>query len=368
MPTRRAILTGAAGAVALGTGGAALYFRQQSERYADYAAHLRSPLEDDAGVAGLIRYACLAPNSHNTQAWQFVMNGNRVDIVPDFSRRTPVVDPDDHHLYVSLGCALENLLLAAESRGLAGEVVPLEEGRGGVSVTLKSGGASMDPLDQALFASIPKRQSTRSVYSGAPVAADYLATLGRVSRVSGVRLSLLTERKMIDRVRDLVVEGNSLQMDDPAFLRELRDWIRFSPSAAIATGDGLYAAASGNPSLPDWIGPIAFRLAVTKSAENDKYIRQIDSSAGVAVFAADRADPIGWMAAGRACQRFCLAATALGLKAAFINQPVEVAALRAPLVETAGLSGLRPDIVLRFGYGAPLPYSPRRPVADVIRA
>ncbi|MCL6706762.1 nitroreductase family protein [Pseudomonas sp. R2.Fl] len=368
MPTRRAILTGAAGALALGAGGTVLYARQQASRYADYAARLRAPLENDAGVAGLVRYACLAPNSHNTQAWQFVMNGSRVDILPDFSRRTPVVDPDDHHLYVSLGCALENLLLAAESRGLSGEASLIEEGRGGVSVALAGDDVTMDPLEQALFDAIPKRQSTRSVYSGASVAADRLATLGRVSRMSGVSLSMLTERAMIDRVRDLVVEGNGHQMDDPAFLRELRDWIRFSPSAAIATGDGLYTASSGNPSLPEWVGSVAFRLAFTKSAENDKYARQIDSSAGIAVFAAERADPAGWIAAGRACQRFCLAATALGLKTAFVNQPVEVAALRAPLAETAGLSGLRPDIVLRFGYGDPLPYSPRRPVAEVIRA
>lgn len=226
----------------------------------------------------------------------------------------------------------------------------------------------MDPLEQALFDAIPKRQSTRSVYSGAPVAADQLATLGRVSRVNGVRLSMLTERAMVDRVRDLVVEGNGLQMDDPAFLRELRDWIRFSASTAIAMGDGLYAAASGNPPLPEWMGSVAFRLAFTKAAENEKYARQIDSSAGVAVFAAERADPAGWIAVGRACQRFCLAATALGLKTAFINQPVEVAQLRPRLADTAGLAGLRPDIVLRFGYGATLPYSPRRPMADVIRA
>ena len=33
-----------------------------------------------------------------------------------------------------------------------------------------------------------------------------------------------------------------------------------------------------------------------------------------------------WIEVGRACQRFALQATALGLKCAFINQPVEVPA------------------------------------------
>jgi hypothetical protein len=70
--------------------------------------------------------------------------------------------------------------------------------------------------------------------------------------------------------------------------------------------------------------------------------------------------------AGRACQRFALQATALGLKHAFINQPVEVASLRPEMATLVGLPGRRPDIVMRFGYGPALPFSARRPVASVI--
>ncbi|TIV28761.1 MAG: Tat pathway signal protein, partial [Mesorhizobium sp.] len=72
-----------------------------------------------------------------------------------------------------------------------------------------------------------------------------------------------------------------------------------------------------------------------------------------------------WIRVGQACQRFALAATSLGLKLAFINQPVEVARLRADLAGIVGETR-RPDIVMRFGYGPALPFSPRRPVASVI--
>jgi hypothetical protein len=57
-----------------------------------------------------------------------------------------------------------------------------------------------------------------------------------------------------------------------------------------------------------------------------------------------------------------LQATALGLKHAFVNQPVEVASLRPELASFAGLPGRRPDLVMRFGYGPTLPFSARRPV------
>lgn len=54
----------------------------------------------------------LAPSSHNTQCWRFHIGERSSTIAPDLARRCPVVDPDDHHLYVSLGCATENLAQA----------------------------------------------------------------------------------------------------------------------------------------------------------------------------------------------------------------------------------------------------------------
>ncbi|MEO5621100.1 MAG: Tat pathway signal protein, partial [Cypionkella sp.] len=77
-------------------------------------------------------------------------------------------------------------------------------------------------------------------------------------------------------------------------------------------------------------------------------------------------DPEHWVLAGRACQRFALQATALGLKHAFLNQPVEVPELRAGLAALVGLPGRRPDIVMRFGRGAAMPFSARRPVEAVM--
>jgi hypothetical protein len=82
----------------------------------------------------------------------------------------------------------------------------------------------------------------------------------------------------------------------------------------------------------------------------------------------ERDDQEHWVRAGRASQRFALQATALGLKHAFINQPVEVAALRPRLASLVGLPSRRPDLVMRFGYGPMMPFSPRRPVKAVLAA
>ena len=72
------------------------------------AAATRATLSQRPEMLDLRRHATLAPNGHNTQPWRFRVGQNRIEIVPDFSRRTPIVDPDDHHIFVSLGCAAEN--------------------------------------------------------------------------------------------------------------------------------------------------------------------------------------------------------------------------------------------------------------------
>jgi hypothetical protein len=126
-------------------------------------------------------------------------------------------------------------------------------------------------------------------------------------------------------------------MRDKAFMDELISWMRFSEADAVATLDGLFSSASGNPAFPEWIARLLLPLFFTETGENKKYREHIESSAGVVVLVADTADKANWMAVGRACQRFGLQATALGLKYAFINQPVEVEALRTQFASFLGI-------------------------------
>jgi len=360
---RRNILVGAGGALLL-AGAGTFAWKSAVGSMADYRNHagrLRARLPQNPEVVDLIRFATLAANGHNTQPWLFRVEKSVIEILPDHSRRTPVVDPDDHHLFVSLGCAAENLLIAANASGRPGDL-ETAEGKSGVRFRYSDGQARSEPL----LAAIPARQSTRAEFDRRSLPAADMKALEQAGAIPGVRMVILAERQQIDGVRDLVIAGNSTQMADPAFVRELKQWLRFNPRGAMAAGDGLFAAASANPVLPNLLGGIAFERFFTIEGENDKYARHIGTSVGIAVFMSERDDEAHWIAAGRACQRFALTATSLGVKHAFINQPVEVARLRPELAALVGESGKRPDIVMRFGYGPVLPYSLRRPVEAVM--
>lgn len=309
----------------------------------------------------LVRCATLAPSSHNTQCWKFALEDMAITILPDLSRICPSVDPDNHHVFVSLGCAAENLVQAAWAHGLKAEI-SFDATRDAVRVTLTPTPAQAS----ALFNAIPARQCTRGDYDGKPLSRAELDLLERAGTSNGVRMLLLTERPAMERVLEYVVQGNTAQMADPVFVKELKSWIRFNGTDAVRTRDGLFSVASGNPAIPKWLGDLAFGWFFTTQGENDKYARQIRSSAGIAVFVGQVADMAHWVEVGRCYERFALQATALGIRNAFLNQPVEVPSVRSPFADAIGLTGQRPDLVVRFGRGPALPPSLRRPVQAVL--
>ena len=308
----------------------------------------------------LVRCATLAPSSHNTQCWKFRLASRSIAILPDFARRCPVVDPDDHHLFISLGCATENLVQAAAAHGFMSHTALAGQG---VDILLEP----TRPTASALFQAITLRQSTRGEFDGQALSGPELKQLSQAGTGAGVHALLLTARPAMEQVLALVAEGNGAQLRDPAFVDELKAWIRFGEAEAIRTGDGLFARCSGNPALPRWLGSPLLDLFLTAEGENDKYARQVRSSAGIAVFASKRTHPQQWMEVGRAFERFALQATAMGVRTAHLNQPVEVPALRQQLAAWLGIGGWRPHLVVRFGRGPAMPRSLRRAIDAIDR-
>jgi hypothetical protein len=317
---------------------------------------------DQAGtLLELLRYATLAPSGHNTQPWRFRVEPDRIVLLPDLTRRLPVVDPEDRELFISLGCAAENLAAAGPSLGL--EPVLSVSPDGTVQATLEKRGRASSV---AMLEAIAQRQCSRSRYDGKPVPADDIAALEQAARGPGVRAVFLTDSARVDAIAGYVMEGDRVQLADERFVDELKAWIRFSDAEALQRRDGLSARAGGNPSVPRWIGNLAFGMMATPDGQAERDAAAIRSGAGAVVFFSEQDDRRAWIETGRAWERFALRSTILGIRHAFLNQPAEVPALREQLEAYLASGGWRAQLVARFGYGPLMPYSLRRPVEAVL--
>ena len=210
----------------------------------------------------LVRYATLAPSGHNTQPWKFSIGENNIRIFPDFTRRLLVVDPDNLELDISLGCALENLVISARYAGYDSEVEYFPEGEPTecLLVNLKRSNVSKDNI---LFRAIPKRQTNRRAYNKQQIPKADLKKLESVPKEDGVTSLVLTAPGIIGQIIELVKEGNNIQMNDKAFMDELISWIRFSDAEAEKFRDGLTSRAMGRSPAPGWLGRMFMKLFVS---------------------------------------------------------------------------------------------------------
>jgi hypothetical protein len=310
----------------------------------------------------LVRLATLAASSHNAQPWKFKIDRNTITIFPDFSRRLPSVDPDDSHLFKSLGCAAENLVHAASAQGYQASVA-FDAKQDAVVIGLERSPAV---TPSALFNAITARQCVRLEYDGKPVDGPQRDSIEYAARGEGIAPLLLTSKSQMDAMTDYVTQGNMAQFQDDDFVKELRDWVRFSNEEAIRSGDGLASAVNGQPSVPTWFGKTIFSLVTSGKKQADIDAKNIRSSAGIIAFVGERDDKANWVEAGRAYERFALQAASFGIRNAFINQPVEVRSLRSQLHASLNVTNKHVHLIARYGYGPTTLHSLRRPINDVI--
>ncbi len=317
---------------------------------------------DPANPTSWIHAATLAPNGHNAQPWKFLSQGRQITLRADFDRRLAVVDPADRELFISLGAALENLILAAQADGYqpSAEYFPADD-PDGLQVTFQNSHPPANPL----FAAIPLRQSTRSEYDSQPLPDTELSRLAAVPAEAGIGMHFYAPGDAMDILVEAVEAADQVQYADNAFLDELITWLRFNTAEATRSLDGLFTRCSGNPTVPRWIGKIFLSLSGPKemAAQDEKKLR---SSPGLVLFTSEQDDRSAWVKCGQTYERFALTATTLGIKTAFMNQPVEVGDIRATLGQSLGLGAAYPQLLARFGYADEMPRSLRRTVAQVM--
>lgn len=308
----------------------------------------------------LLRYAVLAPSGHNTQPWSFRIVPEGVDVFADHSRRLPVSDPFDRELLLSIGAAIMNLRVAAAHFGYE-STVSYDGPEPVARVTLRETCAPNARL-AALFSAIPKRHTSRAEFAAReiePFALERLCDFAE-EHAELIRFVVPHDRS---RAAELVAEADRLLMASEAWRDELAQWVRPNDGPA---GDGMCGDAFGIPGPLAALAPWMVR-SFDVGAARAKHDRElVEQAAGLIVVTCDD-DRTSLLRAGEALEGLLLTLTSVGLQYAFVNQPIEVEALRGQIWSLLR-SPKPPQLMLRIGYAAALPKAmPRRPVSAVKR-
>jgi hypothetical protein len=318
-------------------------------------------------LAYCVRYAILAPSSHNTQPWRFTLRDDRVELYADRTRNLPVIDPDNRELIISCGAALANLCVAIRHFGYEGDVSLCPQPNDADLVATVGLGRQHKPTchEENLFKAITTRRTNRSAYEDTPISLSLRCELHTACKSQGVWLTETSEAEEKRAITELVAEGDRQQMASAEFRAELADWIR---PAGAESHDGMPCYAQNIPKVRDFAAPIVARVIRTFDMGDFTAARDADlanASAVLAVLSTQTDSPADWLATGVALEHALLNARAAGVWASFLNQPVEIPELRLALAKPTGCPGI-PQILLRMGYGRECEPTPRRGVDEVL--
>jgi nitroreductase len=322
----------------------------------------------------LIGAAILAPSYWNAQPWRFEVDPEELRLTLDASRTLPACDPDQRFALLSLGAALENLLVAARAWGLQPAVQYLPFGtavRHGTSlvaarITWLPGD---QPRDRVLFAALGARRSNPRHYDGRTVTMPHRAQL--LAQVpEELRLHWLDGRPDIRRVGRLVREATETIADDRRAQAERFGWLRLSDGSAKRTGDGVTPERIGLGGPLGWLAARGMHPrsrvhgwgAGSWAHEAEDAVR---SSGALALLTTTRRQEGAAIVAGQAYERFALQATAFGLAQQPLTAPIESEKHRAALARAFGAPGEEPLLLVRLGHAKAPDPTPRRAVALV---
>jgi hypothetical protein len=306
----------------------------------------------------LLAAAMAAPSMHNSQPWRFqIRPGGTIELHADPARTLPVGDPHGRGMHIACGAALLNLRIAAAVAGWRPGIRLLPDPARRLLLAEIRLDRRYEPTwhERELHAAIPRRQTNREPFSNQAVPPGVRADLDEAAHLEGAILRFPDHNETVRLLR-LAADAERGLLAEPAYRAELTQW-----AGGPRSREGIPDSALG-PRSPEGREPVRdFTPGAHPRPTRYAWFEEHPQLAVLSTRSGGRSD---WLAAGQALERVWLTATSREISVSPLTQPLETTA--AWLVRDPRSGTEQPQMILRIGYGLPLPPgAPRRLVCDV---
>lgn len=320
---------------------------------------MRTAPVDVASLEACISAAGAAPSIYNTQPWRFRLDPDNVALevraVPERGLRH--ADPVGRALHLSVGAAVFNLRVAMAHFGWGAVVRLLPDPEDpSVLATLRLSGTGQRHTAghrPDLYPMIWRRHSSRFPFSGRPLPPNVRAELAEAAQTEGASLTLSgsAETALLLRV---ATEAEHRNHADPDRAAESRRWVHRDPdhSSEVGIPQTTLGPQDAHEQLP-------LRDFTAQRHPERLPAQPFESHPVVALLSTEHDRRSDWLRAGQALQHLLLVATAHGVRASLLHQPMEWPDLRRDLSPVPDLTG-HAQMLIRLGYGPEGPATPRR--------
>jgi len=319
----------------------------------------------------LINFAVLAPSSHNSQPWYFSVKDNSVLVFPDLERALRVGDKQNRLLYISIGCAIRNIFVAADFYNLQPEITfPDNQNTPNCAATISFSGDFNSPrsspgfLNDHLIFSIMERSVNRGKYKPMMPPKSFLEKIESLSS-SNLKIFLVSDAQRKNNLAELSVESSVELMESNKFRTELSHYVKNNLTKSPL---GIPVFGMGIPTpLSFFVSTLIKHLNMEKLTKMATERILKDHTPVFLVFATKTDSVHDWIQVGQSYQQIALMAEKEKNKTAVWASPIVSERFRRNVQDVLGTS-LKPQLVSRLGYPEKKqPHSPRLSASQVIR-
>jgi nitroreductase len=336
----------------------------------------------------------LAPSTHNTQPWRFFLDNERREIAVFLDRQSvlPASDSDGRQAVISVGCAIENIMLAGEFFGMrplldtpsipTKTVLPVSASPAGVrdarlihlsTIRFKAPKKSAVSKQDSLFNALWERKVVRAEFDPAkPISRAILHRLKKIADGKRIRLQIITDAKARFMLAELQAQADAFVFNDILFTKELGRWFLPNDSQSQVGIPGIGFGFHDAEALRIHRGLIG---ETTLEAEDSLKFsiagkRGLETSPAICLLTVQKDTPEYWLEAGRVGERMFLYLSAKGIHSAIHAGIVEVPLINRMFAGTFNREQ-RLAVLFRAGYVKDRqhllrPHSPRLSIDEIL--
>ncbi|KKR14815.1 MAG: Nitroreductase [Candidatus Falkowbacteria bacterium GW2011_GWA2_39_24] len=286
----------------------------------------------------VLNYAILAPSTHNSQPWLFKIKTPECHIYYDPKLLLPEADPKTRDLHISIGCAIENLILVAIYFNIFDSVNygPFENKEQLVTIHFKKYTGTKNNEYKRLLDTITKRINARGSFSSKPVPTDLINLISSTTQhylAEGINTHWITDKDKITRLSMLTAEGLKTAYRYPSFRKEMSHWMHHS---LTKNKDGLPGYALRIPLLLSFVLPTLVKWFDLGSLLSKLNYKSLNSAPLVVIITAAEDNQITWLKVGRFVERLMLEFNSFGWQTSIFVAAVEMGCFQNEIQKVIG--------------------------------
>ena len=313
-----------------------------------------------------IRYASLAPSSHNSQPWEFRIFGSGIEAHISAERFIKHADKNGRQTRIGLGCAVQNILLAGSKYGFE---TTIDRNTGDIPIKISFVQSTDDTSDStysSLVHFMNKRVTGRGVYTDALPSARAQTDIVTYAKSIGLTLKFAADKSDLELISNILTEALTLAMNSIELREELASYLR---SNITQEYHGIPTFGMGFGLIQSFIAPQIIRTTniALKTQDKTRTLLGTDTPM-VGVICSSEDSEVEWLNSGLLYQYTALRLGLEGFTVAPFAAAIEEPFSRNLLSCAVPSEATYPQMCFRIGIPVKAtPHSPRLQMEAILK-